>query len=103
MLIAGLGKLRDDVSAEGGMHYVKRITRGIKEREALVMLGGDDEILHPAFLSKRDPLVGGKIDRIEGGGDRLHLPHRDAKLRLDPFAVVIRTALSPVFSGKHGI
>ena len=85
-----------------GTHYIERITRGIEQCKALVVLGGDDEVLHAAFLGERDPFLRVKIDWLERPGKRFDLAVRDLEIGLRPFRV-IRRASSSIFAGKHGI
>ena len=64
-LMAGVGELTDDVAPERRLRrLVVRVLR-VKETEALVMLGREDDVLHPRVLRRGNPLLRVEEVRIE--------------------------------------
>ena len=70
--VAGLLEFLDDVAPEWRAidDIVIRDAR-LEEREAIVVLRGDDDILHAGFLENPRPLVGIELLRVEFGNNLL--------------------------------
>ncbi len=68
--VAGGLELGDHVAFErSGIHDVVIADRGIEEREAVVVLAGDDDIFHPRILGDLHPLGGAELGRVAGFGE----------------------------------
>ena len=80
------------------MHQSVRL--GAEHAEAVVVLGGDDDVFHAGVLGQAHPLLGVELHRVELAGELLVL--RDGHLGLleEPFAVV---GLALPLAGGHGI
>ena len=105
MLVAGLREFLDDVAFEGrGIHHIVIRAGGIKEREAVVVLGGDHDMAHTCGFEKFHPLLSIEFRGVE-------LPHDlsaiflvgDAKIHLHPLGVFFGSHAILVFPGKLGI
>ena len=103
VLITGLGQFSYHVAAKGrGVHHVEAVGPGMEEGEAVVVLAGHDEILHPAFLCQTDPLVRVKIHRVKGRCQLVVFCHGDPLVGLDPFRIAAAFFSVP-FSAQKGI
>lgn len=66
MLPAGLVQRLERAFAVGCCLHDIPVTRlAVKQREAVMMLAGDDDVLHPGFLRQAHPGVGVVLDRVE--------------------------------------
>ena len=71
MTRAGLRELADDVRViRRRVHYVVACELGVKQIEAVMMLGGDDDELHACILSQLRDGVWVELFRIELLGQR---------------------------------
>ena len=65
MLVAGFGDLFGDVPPERGVHDVVAGILRIEVAEAVMMLGGPEEISGAGRLHQPDPLLGIEISRFQ--------------------------------------
>src|SRR5205814_9018490 len=65
LAVGCLGELLDDVALERrGINDVERVT-GFEHRKAIVMLRGDNDVLHASIFGDLDEIVGIELRRVE--------------------------------------
>ena len=74
----------------------------VEDREAVVVLGRDDDVLHTGVLGDADPLLGIEAGRVEAMRVLLVLRDRDVRPRHDPLADP-GDPLASVRPGRHGV
>ncbi len=100
---AGGGQFLQRIALERrGVHDVVRAGLGAVHREAVVMLAGDDDVLHAGVLGHLHPLLGIELHRIELRGQLLVLLDRDLGPVHDPLADAGDLLALP-FPGGNGI
>ena len=97
---AGVGQFLHDVAFKRGRHDVEVGVFGVEQAEAVVVLGGDDDVLGPGILGDPDPLVGIEFHRIELLHKLFVLLQRDLAALANPFGVI--GPAFPLASG-HGV
>ena len=97
LLLAGFGQFGHRIAFEGGrVDDVEGRQLRAEHREAVVMLGGDDDVLAAGLFGQLDPLVGVELRRVELGGELFIFLHRDFLVELHPFAAAQLAVDSPV-------
>ena len=101
-LRAGVGQLLQHVALERRrVDDVVRADLRLEHREPVVVLGGDDDVLHARVLRELDPRVGVELDRVELRGELLVLLHRDLRAVHDPLAEAERALPLPLAGGNR--
>ena len=96
------GELLEHVALERrGVDDVVRADLRVVEREAVVMLRGDDDVFHARVFRELHPLVGVELDRIELPGELLVFLHRDLRAVHDPLADAGNAAAFPLAGGNR--
>ena len=73
--VAGGLEFGDHVAFKrSGIYDIVIADRRIEEREAVVMLAGDDDIFHPRILGDLHPLGGAELGRVAGFGRAWSIP-----------------------------
>ena len=85
--VSGVGERLEGVAVEWRRidHIVLRDLR-VEEREAIVMLGRDDDVFHPRVLRDAHPFVRVVLHRIEGADELLVFRHGYFRSAHDPLA-----------------
>jgi hypothetical protein len=86
--VAGIGQLLQDIALEGRGGNVEIRVLGIEQAEAVVMLGGDDDVFHTGAFCHPHPLVGIEPDRVELAHELVVLGKGDLGGCADPFGVI---------------
>ena len=103
VFIAGLGQLGDHVAAKGRrVAHIEAAGLGAEQRKALVVLRGDDEIVHAALLRQANPLVGAEVDGIEHGSQPAVFGVGNPLMGLDPLGVGAALAAA-VFAAQQRV
>ncbi|MBA7649354.1 hypothetical protein ES703_57151 [subsurface metagenome] len=92
--------LHDILFEWGSIHHIILRKLGIEQAEAIMVLTGDDDILHARFLCHPDPLCGIELHRIELWSEFLILFHRNLSCCQYPFRM---PGLPLPFAGGYGI
>ena len=89
MFAALLGEFLERVASEGsGGDDVEGIDLGVEHGEAVVMLGGDDDIPHAGGFCESDDIVGTEAGGIEVFGEGFVVGDGDGEIVHDPLADV---------------
>ncbi len=85
-----------------GRDDVEGIGLGVEHGEAVMMLGGDDDVFHPGRLGEGDDVM--RIERrgVELRGESLVVLHRNGGVVHDPFANA-RDLLAVPGAGRDGV
>ena len=103
VLPAGLGELAHDVAPERrGVDDVELRDLRAEHREAVVVLRGEDDVLHPGVAGDPHPFVGVEEDRIERLRERRILGVGDAEVGLRPFRDAGHHAPAPL-AAEEGV
>ena len=87
LLFALDGELAEGIAFEGGSgDDVEGISFRVEHGEAVVMLGGDDDVLHPGRFGESDDIVRAEGGGIESGGEGFVVGDRDRGVVHDPLA-----------------
>ena len=87
LLAALFGEFFEGVALEGsGGDDVEGIDLGVEHGEAVVVLGGDDDVLHAGGLGEGDDVVGAEAGGVELRGEGLVVGDGDGGAVHDPFA-----------------
>ena len=74
---------------------VEGVRLGIEHGKAVVVLGGDDDVLHAGRFGERHDVVGVEAGGVELRGERLVVGHRDGGVVHDPLADATGSACRP--------
>ena len=97
------GEFLQRVAMEGrGGDDVERVRLGIEHGEAVVVLGGDDDVLHAGGLGQRDDVVRGEAGGVELRCERLVIRDGDGAVVHDPLADA-GDLLAVPRAGGHGV
>ena len=103
LLLAGRGQFLERIAMEGrGVDDVVRAGLGVEHGEAVVVLRGDDDVLHAGVLGDRHPLVGVELHRVELLGVAGVFGHGDLAVVHDPLADAA-DLLAVVGAGGHAV
>ncbi len=103
LLAALFGELLERIALEGsGGDDVEGVDLGVEHGEAVVVLGGDDDVLHAGGLGEGDDVVRAEAGGIELRGEGLVVGDGDGEVVHDPFADVVG-ALAVPFAGGDGV
>lgn len=103
LLAALLGEFLDGISVEGcGGDDIEGVDLGVEHGEAIVVLGGDDDVLHAGALGERHDVVRGEAGGIELLCEALVVGDGNGEVVHDPFADV-SGALAVPLSGGDGV
>ncbi len=97
---AGVGHLAHHVTAQRRGHDVEVGLVRIEEAEAVVVLGGDDQVPHAGALGEAGPGTRVEVGRREVGAEAVVLVERDLGRGADPLGVV--GAAVPL-AGRDGV
>ena len=87
LLAALFGELAEGVALEGGGgDDVEGVGFGVEHGEAVVVLGGDDDVLHAGGFGEGDDVVGGEGGGVEAGGEGFVVGDGDGGVVHDPLA-----------------
>ena len=87
LLAALLGQLAQRIAMEGrGGDDVEGVCFGIEHGEAVVMLGGDDDVLHAGGFGQGDDVVRAEAGGVELACEGLVVGDRDGGVVHDPLA-----------------
>ena len=81
-------KLFHHVAMERRRHDVEIGFLRVEQREPIVVLRGDDDVLHARLLGQPDPGVGIEFRGVEAGAEPIVLFERDLRGVADPLSVV---------------
>ncbi len=103
LLAAFVGqRLQQALAVRRSVHHVVVGRLGVEQAEAVVVLGGDDDVLDSGFLGKANPFGRIVLDGIELLGQLLVLGHRDVRAVHDPLADAADGLALPR-AGGHGV
>ena len=103
MFAALFGELFEGVAFEGSSgDDVEAVDFGVEHGEAVVVLGGDDDVLHACGFCEGDDVVGAEAGGIELGGEGFVVGDGDGEVVHDPLADV-GGALAVPLAGGDGV
>ena len=86
LFAGGVGEFLDDIALErSGVHDVEGVG-GLEHREAVVVLGGDDDVFHAGILGDFDEVIGIELGGVELVGVLVVLGDGNPGVVHDPFA-----------------
>ncbi len=93
----GVGQLGNDIAPERrGVYHVEVADGGLEHGEAVVVLGGQNNVFHAGLLGEHHPIVRVEGLRIKFTGQLFILLYRDTVGIHIPFALCRNTVNSPV-------
>src|SRR5579871_6123455 len=100
LLVALFGEFFEGVALEGcGGDDVEGVDLGVEHGEAVVVLGGDDDVLHAGSFGEGDDVVGAEAGGVELGGEGLVVGDGDGEVVHDPLADVGGALAVPLACG----
>ncbi len=100
LLAALFGEFLEWVALEGsGGDDVEGVDLGVEHGEAVVVLGGDDDVLHAGGFGEGDDVVGGEAGGIEVFGEGFVVGDGDGEVVHDPLADVVGALAVPLAGG----
>ena len=103
VFFTGRRKLADNIAAEWRrVDNVIGVDLRMEESEAVVVLGGNDEILHTTVPCQLDNFVGVKINGVKNTCQLFVFLIRNSEIGGYPFGVIV-AGLTLIFAAKEGI
>ena len=100
LFAALFGEFFEGVAFEGsGGDDVEGVDLGVEHGEAVVVFGGDDDVLHAGGFCEGDDVVRGEAGGIELGGEGFVVGDGDGEVVHDPLADVSGALAVPLASG----